>query len=249
LAGLAQRLDGRGEVDEILARKGRVAELLSFVRLDVRNRIVRRFPLTLPLRGFRWLVGGSNRKLARTGLLESHYERFLYGDTSLFELPERPQLHILATNLSEGCLCSFTRDGLLMVRRHPGGKFRIDRIHNLFRIDVLATSPKTQVRFPPQLLRPHLRMSSLESAAPGEKQCHCFRRAAGEVGRGGGDARLGRTGPGLGVHDSCRAGSGGAVVGVAGGLRRGQGQAVHRRWTTTGCRRWASCPSPFILWV
>ena len=128
-------------------------------------------PLTLPLRGFRWLVGGSNRKLARTGLLESHYERFLYGDTSLFELPERPQLHILATNLSEGCLCSFTRDGLLMVRRHPGGKFRIDRIHNLFRIDVLATSPKTQVRFPPQLLRPHLRMSSLESAAPGEKQC------------------------------------------------------------------------------
>jgi hypothetical protein len=43
--------------------------------------------------------------------------------------------------------------------------------NNLFRIDVLATSPKTQVRFPPQLLRPHLRMSSLESAAPGERQC------------------------------------------------------------------------------
>src|SRR5215469_6871134 len=105
------------------------SELLSFVRLDVRNRIVRRFPLILPLRGLRWLLGGSNRKLGRTELLESHYERFLYGDTSLLELPERPQLHILTTNLSEGCLCSFTRDGLLMVRRHPGGKFRIDRIH------------------------------------------------------------------------------------------------------------------------
>ncbi|HEY7155003.1 MAG TPA: patatin-like phospholipase family protein [Gemmataceae bacterium] len=105
------------------------AELLSFVRLDVRNRIVRRWLLAFPLRGLRWFVGGSNRKLARTGLLESYYERFLYGDTTLFELPERPQLHILTTNLSEGCLCSFTRDGLLMVRRQPGGKFRIDRIH------------------------------------------------------------------------------------------------------------------------
>jgi predicted acylesterase/phospholipase RssA len=86
------------------------SELLSFVRLDVRNRIIRRWPLAFPLRGLRWLAGVSNRKLARTGLLESHYERFLYGDTSLFELPERPQLHILTTNLSEGCLCSFTRD-------------------------------------------------------------------------------------------------------------------------------------------
>jgi predicted acylesterase/phospholipase RssA len=105
------------------------AEFLSFVRLDVRNRVVRRFPLTLPLRGARRLLGRSNRKLSRTGLLEYHYETYLYGDTSLFELPERPQLHLLATNLSEGCLCSFHRNGLLMVRRQPGGSFRIDRLH------------------------------------------------------------------------------------------------------------------------
>src|SRR5215470_3030661 len=105
------------------------AEFLSVVRLDVRNRIVRRFPLALPLRWPRRLLGRSNRKLSRTGLLEYHYERFLCGDTSLFELPERPQLHILATNLSEGCLCSFNRNGLLMVRRQPGGTFRIDHIH------------------------------------------------------------------------------------------------------------------------
>ena len=32
--------------------------------------------------------GCSNRKLTRTGLLEYHYEKYLYGDTSLFELPE-----------------------------------------------------------------------------------------------------------------------------------------------------------------
>ena len=37
-------------------------------------------------------------------------------------------MHLLATNLSEGCLCSFNRDGLLMVRRQPGNRFRIDRI-------------------------------------------------------------------------------------------------------------------------
>jgi predicted acylesterase/phospholipase RssA len=91
------------------------SELLAFVRLDVRNRIVRRFPLALPLRMARWLVGFSNRKLTRPGMLESHYEKYLYGDTSLFELPETPSLHLLATNLSEGRLCSFNRSGLWMI--------------------------------------------------------------------------------------------------------------------------------------
>lgn len=95
------------------------AELLSFVRLDVRNRITRRFPLAIPLRWLRRLVGRSNRQLTRTGLLEYHYQRYLYGDKSLFELPEKPQLHLLTTNVSEGCLCSFNRDGLLIVRRQP----------------------------------------------------------------------------------------------------------------------------------
>ena len=105
------------------------SEFLSFVRLDVRNRITRRYPLNIPVRWLRRLLGCSNRKLTRTGLLEYHYEKFLYGDTSLFELPERPQLHILATNLSEGCLCSFNRDGLMMVRLQAHGSFRIDRVH------------------------------------------------------------------------------------------------------------------------
>jgi predicted acylesterase/phospholipase RssA len=105
------------------------SEFLAFVRLDVRNRIARRFPLSLPVRWARRLLGHSNRKLTRAGLLEYHYEKYLYGDVSLFELPERPQLHLLATNLSEGCLCSFHRNGLLMVRRQPAGTMRIDRIH------------------------------------------------------------------------------------------------------------------------
>src|SRR5262249_26516578 len=83
------------------------AELLSFVRLDVRNRIIRRFPWTLPLRFPRRLLGLSNRQLTRPGLLEYHYEKFLYGDTSLFELPAKPQLPILPTNLTAPSLCPF----------------------------------------------------------------------------------------------------------------------------------------------
>ncbi len=105
------------------------AEFLAFVNLDVRNRIARRFPLTALLRWPRRLAGLSNRKLTRTGLLEQHYERHLYGDTSLFQLPDTPRLHILATNLSEGCLCSFNRDGLLMIRRQGGHAFRLHRVH------------------------------------------------------------------------------------------------------------------------
>src|SRR3982750_1726339 len=103
------------------------AELLAFVTLDVRNRILRRFPLGLTVRWMRRLAGFSNRQLTRPGLLEYHYEKFLFGETSLFELPEKPRLHILATNLSEGCLCSFNRDGLLVMRRGSNGDgIRVD---------------------------------------------------------------------------------------------------------------------------
>src|SRR2546429_1306630 len=63
------------------------SELLTFVQLDVRNRIIRRFPLSFPLRWPRRLLGRSNRRLTRTGLLEYHSEKSLYGDISLFGLP------------------------------------------------------------------------------------------------------------------------------------------------------------------
>jgi predicted acylesterase/phospholipase RssA len=104
------------------------AELLAFIRLDVRNRILRRYPLAVALHWPRRLLGLSNRKLTRVGLLESHYEKYLYGDTSLFQLPEHPRLHLLATNLSEGRLCSFNRDGLWMMRRDAGHNVRIEHL-------------------------------------------------------------------------------------------------------------------------
>jgi predicted acylesterase/phospholipase RssA len=68
------------------------SELLSVVRLDVRNRIARRFPLYLPLRWPLRLLGVSNRKLTRTGLLEYLYEKYLYGDTCLCRFQFRRQL-------------------------------------------------------------------------------------------------------------------------------------------------------------
>lgn len=128
------------------------SEFLSFVDLDIRNRILRRVPLNISLRLPRRLLGLSNRKLTRTGLLESHYEKYLFGDKSLFELPERPKLHILTTNLSEGCLCSFNRDGLLMVRRQPEIKTRIDHIQTgLATVAMAVTSSSAFAGFFPPI--------------------------------------------------------------------------------------------------
>lgn len=104
-------------------------ELLDFIRLDVRNRIVRRFPMGSCVNIVRrWLRLGIARRLTRPGLLESHYKNFLYGDVGLSQLPSQPQLHILATNLSEGCLCSFNSDGLIFQRRVQGQLDRYDRV-------------------------------------------------------------------------------------------------------------------------
>ena len=104
------------------------SEILNVVQMDVRNRITRHFPLNIPIGWMRKLMGLSNRKLTRTGLLEHYYEKHLYGDTSLFELPKAPQLHLLTTNLSEGCLCSFNRSGLMMMRRQGRFGLRIEHV-------------------------------------------------------------------------------------------------------------------------
>lgn len=105
-------------------------EIIRFVQLDVRNRIVRRFPLASVANKFRTLMFMSpRRQWTRAGLLERYYERFLYGDTPLSQLPDHPKLHILSTNLSEGCLCSFNRNGLLMQRRVAGRRDTLERVN------------------------------------------------------------------------------------------------------------------------
>jgi predicted acylesterase/phospholipase RssA len=133
------------------------AELIAFIRLDVRNRILRRYPLGLSVRWARRLLRRSNRKLTLPGLLEYHYERYLYGDTSLFQLPEHPRLHLLATNVSEGCLCSFNREGLWMIGRDGERGVRIER-HPIGLATVpmaVAASSAFPGMFPPTELSGH----------------------------------------------------------------------------------------------
>src|SRR4051794_30689950 len=61
-------------------------EILDFVGLDVRNRIVRRFPFVGVGFVMRWLARRPyDRRLTRTGLLERYYAKHLYGDTCLYE--------------------------------------------------------------------------------------------------------------------------------------------------------------------
>ena len=92
-------------------------ELIRFVQFDLRNHIVRRLPLTFPIRMAGKLVGSDTESLSPNAILESYYRRFLYGDRRLFELPERPNFHILSTNVSDGTLAAFNRRGLHVLRR------------------------------------------------------------------------------------------------------------------------------------
>ena len=134
------------------------AELIDFVRLDVRNRVVRRFPLAVVANGLRCIVGqGRSRRLTRPGLLEAHYERFLYGDKCLYELPVAPQLHMLATNINEGCLSSFTRSGILVQRRIPGGGARFELVPRAMATISMAVTASSAFPgfFPPLQLTAH----------------------------------------------------------------------------------------------
>ncbi|MFK7776756.1 MAG: patatin-like phospholipase family protein [Gimesia sp.] len=104
-------------------------EIIRFTKMDVRNRIVRRFPFSSTANSIRRIFRKrTKRQSTRPGLLEKHYEQFLYGDTGLCQLPAKPHLHMLSTNLSEGCLCSFDKYGLLFQRRTPGKRDFFERV-------------------------------------------------------------------------------------------------------------------------
>ncbi len=102
------------------------AEILHFVQHDVRNRIVRRLPLLFPLRLAAKVTGWHAPQFTPNALLERAYRQFLYGDRRLFELPEQPALHVLSTNVSDGVMAVFNRDGLHIQTRDAGsaGSFR-----------------------------------------------------------------------------------------------------------------------------
>ena len=95
-------------------------EIIRFVQHDVRNRIARRLPMLFPIRLAGKITGWSAAGFTPNSLLEHYYRTFLYGDRRLFELPERPALHMLATNVSDGVMAVFNREGLHIQKREQG---------------------------------------------------------------------------------------------------------------------------------
>ncbi len=97
-------------------------EVLDFIALDVRNRVLRRYPCMAALSvGSRLLLHRPSRALTRTGLLERYYEKHLLGNACLHQLPSSPEVHLLSTNVGEGGLSSFSRRGLFMQMRSGDG--------------------------------------------------------------------------------------------------------------------------------
>jgi predicted acylesterase/phospholipase RssA len=90
--------------------------LVAFVKQDVRGRVLRRWLLSL-LTGIRWFPGA---RWGRTSLLQKHYAK-LFNDKPLRALGQTvqgtsapPELHLLATSMTTGSLCSFSKDGFWM---------------------------------------------------------------------------------------------------------------------------------------
>jgi predicted acylesterase/phospholipase RssA len=104
------------------------AQIVKFVQFDVRNHIVRRLPLLYGLSFLAKRMPGHPQGLTANAILERYYARFLYGDRCLYELPEKPSLHILATNVSNGGLSVFNRDGLFIQQRAGAGAPEFERI-------------------------------------------------------------------------------------------------------------------------
>jgi hypothetical protein len=147
-------------------------ELLDFVQLDVRNRILRRYPFALAGRMARALARmKSDRTATRTTLLEQHYRDHLFGDTCLHQLPRSPELHILCTNLSGGGLSSFTREGLLMENRDEHGRstMRLEEVGLATVPMAVAASSAFPGFFPPLELN-----ARTVGASPGQFQTQFF---------------------------------------------------------------------------
>ncbi|MGI9241553.1 MAG: patatin-like phospholipase family protein [Verrucomicrobiales bacterium] len=103
-----------GDDDEF---EGVASEIVKFVQFDLRNHLVRRLPMQIPFRILARLHLLEGRHFTSNALLERYYQQHLFGDRCLYELPEQPALHILATSVSTGALSVFNRQGLFIQQR------------------------------------------------------------------------------------------------------------------------------------
>ena len=113
------------------------SESIDCVQFDIRNHIVRRLPLIYSLKMFGKLARREMNYLSPNAVLEKYYRELLYGDTCLYELPDLPRLHILATNVSDGVLSVFNKNGLYIQRRNNDGGFEFEHIRGQ-----MATLPR-----------------------------------------------------------------------------------------------------------
>lgn len=105
------------------------SELIKFIKMDVRGRIVRRAPFYLPFRLLNNALPPSilkngllpksvfklfkNLNKSTTGLLEKYYSKYLFRQLTLKSLKRtnRPKLYLLSTKYGQGDYCAFTGDG------------------------------------------------------------------------------------------------------------------------------------------
>jgi predicted acylesterase/phospholipase RssA len=123
-------------------------EVIQFTRLDVRGRIVRRW-----LCGTLLILPRLLKLLTFNSLLEKNYAE-LYKNATLRDLKRpstpagpTPDFHILATSLTTGELCKFTRSGFTTVDRD--GAERLTAIHSLPLSKAVAASSAFPPLFPP----------------------------------------------------------------------------------------------------
>ena len=113
-------------------------ELIRFGQRDVRGRILRRW---IP-----FLLG-------RTQLFQRALST-LYNGAQLGQLPETPKFHFLATSLTSGQLCSFSKDQWTAISATPGGpNFAGVKSDYLKLSRVVAASAAFPPMFPPVRIR------------------------------------------------------------------------------------------------
>jgi predicted acylesterase/phospholipase RssA/tetratricopeptide (TPR) repeat protein len=127
-------------------------ELINFVQKDIRGRIVRRWLFSLltllPQRI-------QKSKWSRIGLLESYYNQLYRGEPlkalghGVHGASRTPELYLLATSMSTGDLCSFSRSGFWIDDRSENGYGRMVRTGELPIAYAVAASSAFPPLFPP----------------------------------------------------------------------------------------------------
>lgn len=117
------------------------SELIDFIRLDLRGRLVRR-----------WVLLGWIPRYRRINQLQHHYSRLYHGAVlENTEATGRPRLSILATSMISGDVCAFTAKGL---RRNCTSEPREVVAPEIAVAKAVAASSAFPPLFPPVIFRP-----------------------------------------------------------------------------------------------